>query len=113
MAVYVDDMYRTPLGQFGRMKMSHLIADTLPELHEFAQRLGLKRSWFQRDHYDISMSVRVRAITLGAKEITLRDCSLMTVLRRRQGPDAPLVTPAEGLAIVQGREPRDDAHSAA
>ena len=32
MSVYVDDMYRSPTGGFGRMKMSHLIADTHAEL---------------------------------------------------------------------------------
>ena len=32
MAVYVDDMYKYPLGQFGRMKMSHMVADTTEEL---------------------------------------------------------------------------------
>lgn len=26
--VYVDDMYKYPTGQFGRMKMSHLIVDS-------------------------------------------------------------------------------------
>jgi hypothetical protein len=28
MSVYVDDMYKLSIGQLGRMKMSHLIADT-------------------------------------------------------------------------------------
>lgn len=28
MAVYVDDMWRVPLGRYGRMKMSHMMADT-------------------------------------------------------------------------------------
>jgi len=31
-SVYVDDMYLSPIGQFGRMKMSHLMADTTEEL---------------------------------------------------------------------------------
>lgn len=110
MTVYVDDTYKLALGLFRRMKMSHMIADTTAELHEFAKRLGLKRSWFQRDHYDVSMSVRTRAIALGAKEITFRECGLMTINRRRGecSPDAPLLTPEQGRAIVEGRARGDD-----
>lgn len=40
MAVYVDDMYIIPLGQFGNMKMSHMIADTKEELLEMADKIG-------------------------------------------------------------------------
>jgi hypothetical protein len=28
MTVYVDDMCDSPIGRFGRMKMSHMIADS-------------------------------------------------------------------------------------
>lgn len=55
--VYVDD-YR---GRFRNMLMSHLLADSLGELHEFAARLGLKRIWFRNGsapHYDVSQRVR-------------------------------------------------------
>ena len=51
------------------MLMSHLEADTLDELHEFAEKLGLRKSWFQDKsipHYDVSKSVRSKAIELGA-----------------------------------------------
>lgn len=81
--VYVDDMYRYPMGQFRRMKMSHMIADTEEELLVFADRLGLKRAWYQGDHYDVSMSVRAKAIELGAKPITLRELAMMSRDRRR------------------------------
>lgn len=30
--VYVDDMYKSPIGKFRRMKMSHMVADTHGEL---------------------------------------------------------------------------------
>lgn len=83
MTVYVDDMFRVPMGQFGRMKMSHMIAESLDELHEMADRLGLKRSWFQGDHYDISMSVRARAVQLGAVEIGMRELAALSWLQRR------------------------------
>lgn len=38
MTVYIDDMHRYPMGQFGRMKMSHMIADNAVE-----RRLRLSR----------------------------------------------------------------------
>ena len=83
MAVYVDDMYKYPMGQFRRMKMSHMIADTESELHEMAIKIGVARKWYQGDHYDICMSMRVKAVSLGAKEITLRELSKMSMDRRR------------------------------
>ncbi len=50
--------------------MSHLIADTLDELHEFAGRLGLRRDWYQDGgwipHYDVSEGKREEAIAKGA-----------------------------------------------
>jgi hypothetical protein len=50
------------------MKMSHMTADTLEELHAMAERLGL-RKWFQNKttpHYDLCKSKREEAIKLGA-----------------------------------------------
>lgn len=70
MAVYVDDT-RNP---FGRMIMCHMWADTDEELHAFAEKIGLKREWFQQPpaanwkHYDISMTKRVQAVQAGAIE---------------------------------------------
>ena len=48
----------------------HMIADTLEELHEFAVRIQLRNSWFQGDHYDLTLARRADAIALGAIEIT-------------------------------------------
>ena len=73
MTVYVDDMYKYPMGQFGRMKMSHMIADTDEELHAMADRIGLARKWYQGDHYDVSLALRGKAIAAGAVAITLRE----------------------------------------
>ncbi|MCK9753075.1 DUF4031 domain-containing protein [Pseudomonas syringae pv. syringae] len=51
--------------------MCHLVADSLDELHSFAGRCGLQRRWLQSKtlypHYDVTKSVRVRALALGAK----------------------------------------------
>lgn len=44
------------------------------ELHQFAQSIGLKQSWFQNinnhHHYDLSLSKRQEAITAGAVEVS-------------------------------------------
>jgi len=85
MTVYVDDMYKYPMGQFGRMKMSHMVADTEEELHAMADKLGLARKWYQGDHYDVSLGVRYRAISLGAEQVTLRQLGLMMLKRRETG----------------------------
>ena len=93
MTVYVDDMYKYPMGQFGRMKMSHMVADTEEELHQMAAKIGIARKWCQHEglgkgyiHYDIAMSKRQLAIQFGAKEITLREMSKMCVEWRNVKP---------------------------
>ena len=48
MTVYVDDMYASPMGRFGRMKMSHMIADSTDELLEMADAIGVARRWIQQ-----------------------------------------------------------------
>ncbi len=67
MAVFVDDE-RIPWR--GR-RWCHLVADTLAELHDFADRLGLRRDWFQErasyPHYDITLLLRDRAVQMGAR----------------------------------------------
>jgi hypothetical protein len=67
MAVYVD---AEGIAWRGRL-WSHLVADSLDELHAFASTLGLQRRWFQSKslypHYDVTASVRDRALAMGAK----------------------------------------------
>lgn len=82
MTVYVDDMFRYPMGEFRRMKMSHMMADTDEELHAMADRIGLARRWFQGDHYDVSMSLRTQAIRHGAVPITLREMAAYAKVKR-------------------------------
>lgn len=83
MTVYVDDMYRYPMGRFRRMKMSHMIADTEEELHAMAARIGVARRWYQGDHYDICMSKRQQAVAAGAVEITLRELAFRHRAKRQ------------------------------
>lgn len=82
MTVFVDDMFRYPMGEFRRMKMSHMLADTDEELHAMADRIGLARRWFQGDHYDVSMSLRAQAIRAGAVPITLREMAAYAKMKR-------------------------------
>jgi hypothetical protein len=65
MTIYVDKSRNS----YGRMKMAHMLADALDELHAMADRLGLKREWFQNHgtpHYDLCQSKREQAIRFGA-----------------------------------------------
>ncbi|UVM66799.1 DUF4031 domain-containing protein [Pseudomonas sp. B21-009] len=68
MAVYVD---AEGISWRGRV-WCHLVADSLDELHTFAAQLGLRRSWFQSNtrypHYDVTVSVRARALSMGARK---------------------------------------------
>jgi len=91
MAVYVDDMYRSPLGRLGRMKMSHMYADTERELRDMADLLGLRREWEQnpgrgrhRAHYDVSMAKRAEAIRRGAVPVTMRELARIVSRWRRE-----------------------------
>lgn len=78
MTVYVDDM-KAP---FGRMIMCHMIADTTDELLAMADRIGVARKWIQypgthKEHFDISLSMRAKAVECGATEVTQRDLAMM------------------------------------
>lgn len=88
MTVYVDDM-RMP-ARVGRInaRWSHLMADTDDELHAFARRLGLKRSWAQypgtwKSHYDVTDTMRDRAIKLGAVPIGYMSQESMDLVHRK------------------------------
>jgi hypothetical protein len=71
--VYVDQYF----AQYGRMQMSHMIADTLDELHAMADKIGVARKWFQKHasipHYDVCKSKRELAIKFGAIPVERRD----------------------------------------
>jgi Protein of unknown function (DUF4031) len=82
MAVYVDNEKIPWRGKL----WCHLVADSLDELHEFAARLGLKRAWFQNKasypHYDVTTSVRERALALGALPARKRQMIASATLMR-------------------------------
>lgn len=72
MTVYVDEAVNEWRGQ----RWAHLFADDVEELHSFAKRMGLKRSWFQNDerlpHYDVTVHKRRIALRLGAVGVDRR-----------------------------------------
>jgi hypothetical protein len=53
---------------------SHLVSDTsYEELHVFAERLGVSRTAFDRDHYDIPAARFELALRLGATLLPPRE----------------------------------------
>jgi len=83
MAVYVDNMR----AKFGRMVMCHMLADSREELDAMADRIGVARRWIQypgtiKEHYDIALSARAKAVAAGAVEIDIRDAGKMMRERR-------------------------------
>jgi len=83
--VYVDDM-RAP---FRRMIMCHMIADSQKELLEMAKKIGMAERWLQNkdtylEHFDICLSKRALAISMGAVEITWRQLGEMCINRKKQ-----------------------------
>ncbi len=76
MSVYIDGL----MNHGWRLGPNcHMVADTLEELHAMADKIGLKRAWFQGQpagkgqsgipHYDLTASRRERAMKAGAVEL--------------------------------------------
>lgn len=80
MAVYVDEIFTWPIEQTPGAahavalrtggRWCHMTADTVEELHAMADRIGLRRAWFQnkdgRLHYDLTPGKRMQAVRHGA-----------------------------------------------
>jgi hypothetical protein len=87
--VYVDNMMREARVGRGRpAKWSHLLADTSHELVAFAVSLGLRPEWIQhagthREHFDVTMSVRSKAISAGAVKISYPRGTADVLARKR------------------------------
>lgn len=78
MSVYVDPLMECEPNPSWRWRQScHMFADNLDELHAFAKRIGLKRTWFQDHrllpHYDLTANMRSKAILHGAAPTTQQD----------------------------------------
>ena len=93
MAVYIDNASLA----FGRMKMSHMVADTPDELHAMADRIGIARRWYQTPdgpkrasfpHYDVSKAYREKALGAGAVAVDRRGLhEVMSRLRKQMIAD--------------------------
>jgi uncharacterized protein (DUF1778 family) len=67
------------------------------ELHQFALRIGLRRSYFQdprhgpndpgRPHYDVTAPARARAVAAGAVEVDIREVREINARRRAAAAD--------------------------
>ena len=69
--------------------MCHMIADTQTELLEMADKIGVQRKWIQdfgtpREHFDICLSKKKKAIDFGAKEINMRELARITANREHK-----------------------------
>ena len=60
-----------PLWRWRGRRWAHLTSDTdFAELHAFAARLGMRREWFQGDHYDLPDDRWDEAVALGAVPVS-------------------------------------------
>mgnify|MGYP006060884647 CR=1 FL=1 len=77
MAVYLD----RARVQFKEKLRCHLMADTLEELHIFAQNMNIDARLFHRNasypHYDITLEMREMALLYGAFSGTLDPNSIL------------------------------------
>lgn len=117
MSCYVDPVFQwcceaTKEGQARRVgarngnRWSHMTADTEAELHELADRLGLRRAWSQGDHYDLTPGKRAQAVRLGAVEVDARElCHRARILRLTKGAGAP---PEEVQKLLDRMKQRED-----
>jgi len=114
--VYVDHA-QVP-ARVGRhdARWSHLTADTEDELHAFAARLGLRRSYFQPGkalggrpsvawHYDVTEPKRLQALRMGTQEIELDQWHEILSRRRATWAEAASAEPgasppAAGAALA-------------
>lgn len=67
------------LIDFPRNGWCHLVADTIPLLHQFAEEIGLNKCWFEnkrgknRPHYDVKGGMIIKAIENGAIQISSKE----------------------------------------
>jgi hypothetical protein len=88
--IYVDALMNHGWILHGHATRScHMFAgpeDPLEELHVFAERIGLKRRWFQEKstpHYDLTPARRRAAVAAGAVELDRK--AAVRVWRARRG----------------------------
>jgi hypothetical protein len=66
------------LIDFPKKGWCHMTSNSIPHLHSFAEKIGIKRCWFQnkrgknQPHYDVKGSYINKAIENGAKQVDSR-----------------------------------------
>lgn len=85
--VYVDHARL----RFGRMLMSHMIADSREELLAAAAEIGVAARWLQKEgtaseHFDVCESMRTKAIGCGAVSVSSREI-VWLIRSKRDGGD--------------------------
>jgi len=81
--VRVDESFWTFRGKL----YCHMTANSMAELHAFADQIGLKRAWFHGGrvpHYDLAPEFRARALAAGAVFVRAID---QAKARRRGGEE--------------------------
>ena len=64
----VDPLREYPHVDLPFTRWCHMAADSgFEELHAFAERLGIPRRAFERDHYDLPPHARERAVAAGRR----------------------------------------------
>jgi len=82
MTVYIDHARR----RYGRLRLSHMTADTRAELVAMTRAIGLcPRRDVHRDHVDVGEGKRKAAIRAGAVPVTTRTLARMQGHYRRHG----------------------------
>jgi hypothetical protein len=88
MTIMVDELQRWPTRiRCFQAGSCHLTTDgSLEELHVFAERLGLRRAWFQEhplaSHYDLTVKKRALALEMGAVFVPGREQARQRRARR-------------------------------
>lgn len=113
MTIFVDELL--PWKGRGRTTWCHMMVDTpgpegLSELHAFAAKIGLKRSWFQSKnarspHYDLTPAKRSAAIAFGAQPVVGSELIRRCVWERNgethePPPNAPDRPPAAAQGVL-------------
>ena len=102
MAILVDELREYPDAGLRFTVWCHMTTDgSFEELHEFARRLGLRRAWFQHDHYDLPAHGRAAAVALGAEEVATGELLLRMAGPRGERARRRALAPA-GVAWLRG-----------
>lgn len=69
--ILIDNLQNYPNK---RKQYAHMVSDvSLSELHQFAQKIGVDRHWFHKNHYDLRSPEHSRALNNGAIMVTTRE----------------------------------------